>query len=539
MNESIQILDTFDFFSSEEDYAIFIGQKGETRKRQTETELPWDFDLNFKCIVSAGMEKRIFFYTTNENVVSIFKLTVDEESIENLFVTDLSAVGLNDFRINTANIAADASVFISGHIVVSGGTNHYFLHFSSDGILKYKQKQYQSSDNHSLGHIVFAYAFSVKTDTAFIWCKDQNEVCRYNPTKNRCKPLFDENSVYTISAENDWLLVLTPNELIKAPVSALYERRRFALKLDCPYPPFKVAYANNRIVMIQPYESRFTDNEASVFEYYHGGIFSNVLQGNAFVPDTRYFFKKDEWFENTAIHAGTVAFDDYHEYVQLLEVTTGNIKKIVVRDVAKNCNFLHLSGNYLYVGNWSGLVKMQFTDYKTRIEKILEIFAAKNRMPWKVDYKPLAIDLFEAQTKSFFTNYFDAKYVATNFALPEDFGTFLSLCPAPYQIPFAWEVLYDAQHILKDLPEYYHVFEEDFERRKTANELTATDKMWLRFALYGDKHEFLICCDRTSAAFGKVFDAYDDHPWMDESYIDINQPKYDSFIDFLENTYAY
>jgi hypothetical protein len=544
MNETVSIIDSFAFFSNEEDYAIFIGQKGEMRKKQTETELPWDFDPNFKCIVSAGMEKRIFFYTTSENILSIFRLTIDEESIENIFVSDLAAVGLNDFRIDTLNIVLEnGSVFISGHISIIGGTDYYFVHFSSAGVLQYQRKQYQSSDDYALGKIAFLYSFCEAIDTAFFWCKEQPELCYYEAEGNDCHSLFEEKEVFSISSDNGWLVVLMRAQMIKAPVEYLYSWKNFKMQYDSPYPPFKTSYGNDTLVMIQAYESRFTDIESSTFDYYHGGIYWNVLKGDVYVPEGRQLFKKDEFsnLDIAAMHKDVfVAFHEgaYQKYVHLLDIKSGGIEKIFVGEGAKNCNFLSFSGNYLYVGNWSGLVKVQVTDYKQRIEKVFDAFAKKNRIGWKVDYEPLAIEVFEDKSKTFFGDYFDADYVAKNFSLPEDFRVFLELCHSPIQIPEAWELLEDAQHILDSLPGFFNLYAEDLQERKEENEMTAADTMWLRIALYSDKHEFLICCDRSSAVFGKVFDSYDDHPWMDGGNFEVGDVEFGSFIDFLENWYG-
>lgn len=94
------------------------------------------------------------------------------------------------------------------------------------------------------------------------------------------------------------------------------------------------------------------------------------------------------------------------------------------------------------------------------------------------------------------------------------------------------EVLYDAHHILGQLPELY---EDDFIDRKAANGSADSNIMWLRFALWSDKHEYLICCDRSSAAFGKIFDAYDVRPWMDDINFIRDSFKSNTFIEFLEN----
>lgn len=176
-------------------------------------------------------------------------------------------------------------------------------------------------------------------------------------------------------------------------------------------------------------------------------------------------------------------------------------------------------------------------DYKQRIEKVFATFPSKNRIPWKVDYEMPDITVFEEKVKLFFTGYFGVEYVKENFALPEDFRTFLKLCRAPYQIPFEMELLYDAQHIETQLPDYYQFYGKNFLLRKADNEPTDSDVMWLRFALWSDNHELLICCDRSSSAYGKIYDCYDDHPWMDDSDFGIADSKYYSFIDFLEHWY--
>ncbi|MFT3793107.1 hypothetical protein [Flavobacterium sp.] len=173
------------------------------------------------------------------------------------------------------------------------------------------------------------------------------------------------------------------------------------------------------------------------------------------------------------------------------------------------------------------------TTLQQRIEKALAAFPAKGRIHWQVDYEPLSIDTFEEKVKAIFTNYFDADYVEQNFALPEDFRIFLMLCPAPLQIPHEWEVLYDAQKILDHLPDYYNWYDQKLLWRRKHNENQKSDTMWLHFASWSDKHDYLIGCDRSSKTFGKVYDAYDDHPWMEDSEL-LNRRKSKSFVKFLE-----
>jgi hypothetical protein len=44
--------------------------------------------------------------------------------------------------------------------------------------------------------------------------------------------------------------------------------------------------------------------------------------------------------------------------------------------------------------------------------------------------------------------------------------------------------------------------------------------VWIPLA-HNDKHELLLCCDRTRDDFGRVVDAFDTHPWFNDTGIDI------------------
>ena len=41
-------------------------------------------------------------------------------------------------------------------------------------------------------------------------------------------------------------------------------------------------------------------------------------------------------------------------------------------------------------------------------------------------------------------------------------------------------------------------------------------ELWILLGGWSDKHDYLLCCDRTSARFGMVADWNDIYPWADE-----------------------
>ncbi|MGK0387931.1 MAG: hypothetical protein ACI94Y_000658 [Maribacter sp.] len=61
--------------------------------------------------------------------------------------------------------------------------------------------------------------------------------------------------------------------------------------------------------------------------------------------------------------------------------------------------------------------------------------------------------------------------------------------------------------------------------------------MFLRIGDWSDKHDYLLCCDKSPKGmerYGKVYDGYDDSPW----YLDSNyDEKWDDFSSFLHSFY--
>lgn len=45
----------------------------------------------------------------------------------------------------------------------------------------------------------------------------------------------------------------------------------------------------------------------------------------------------------------------------------------------------------------------------------------------------------------------------------------------------------------------------------------ARSELWMVIGSWSDKHDYMLCCDRTSPRFGAVADWNDTHPWWDEN----------------------
>lgn len=153
-----------------------------------------------------------------------------------------------------------------------------------------------------------------------------------------------------------------------------------------------------------------------------------------------------------------------------------------------------------------------------------------------IDAQP-TIEAFEQDIKETFAQYFDRDFVEERFRLPEDFKAYLQVCKSTYHKNI-WEYLFDANLIMRSHDSYLGLFADELLERRQEQQAHAADTLWINFGSWADWHDYLICCDHTSPAYGKIFDSEDNHPWMGNgSDFKAEYADYDSFLQFLEENY--
>ena len=89
-----------------------------------------------------------------------------------------------------------------------------------------------------------------------------------------------------------------------------------------------------------------------------------------------------------------------------------------------------------------------------------------------------------------------------------------------------WAGFYGIDDIVERTRDWYKYWDFDYKDRKEAGELKADDTLWLNFGYWSDKHEMVLCLDKTNRYFGNVIDTRG-HPFLHGNiYID---GFYDSF----------
>jgi hypothetical protein len=136
-----------------------------------------------------------------------------------------------------------------------------------------------------------------------------------------------------------------------------------------------------------------------------------------------------------------------------------------------------------------------------------------------------------AELKAFYLNYFDENFIEDRIALPADYEQFLTEFQG-YFYKEGWAAFYGIDTIVERTEAWYKYWDFDYEDRKEAGELKADDTLWLNFGHWSDKHEMVLCVDKTSRYFGNVIDTRA-HPFLHGSiYID---GFYDSFKTYAED----
>lgn len=124
--------------------------------------------------------------------------------------------------------------------------------------------------------------------------------------------------------------------------------------------------------------------------------------------------------------------------------------------------------------------------------------------------------------KQIYAPYFDADYIHENLLIP---NAFLQSIGKLNQ-----KELFDQASIVAVTGSGIDLFGDDFLERKLENKLSGNDVLYICIGEWGSRHEFLLCCDRSSQEYGNVFDYNDAHPWCDGNEAEVNWTNFEEFL---------
>ena len=132
-----------------------------------------------------------------------------------------------------------------------------------------------------------------------------------------------------------------------------------------------------------------------------------------------------------------------------------------------------------------------------------------------------AISITELETdfKTYFKHHFDPYFVDEHFEIPMVFKAYLNALEGTVMRSNWWSYLYGKTEVLEATKNSLGIWIRDVVDRRKNGTSYSTDTLWICFGGWSDKHEYIICCDKTHPDFGKIFDAYDDHPYLGEDFL--------------------
>ncbi len=120
---------------------------------------------------------------------------------------------------------------------------------------------------------------------------------------------------------------------------------------------------------------------------------------------------------------------------------------------------------------------------------------------------PGGLQGFEQDLKQMFSQYFDPAHVEAEFALPTDFQEFLLAIDGSFY-KRNWASVFAMESILSNTKYQLKLWEPEGEPHL----------MWIEVGAWSDKHQLIMCVNRSNAYFGKVLDLHDDHPYCNEDF---------------------
>ncbi len=129
------------------------------------------------------------------------------------------------------------------------------------------------------------------------------------------------------------------------------------------------------------------------------------------------------------------------------------------------------------------------------------------------------LNLYINQLNELLQKYFSKEYLENNFSIPtsyldfsKDISTFLYFGK--------YHTIYSLKEVVEGTRNTLFDFECNFYNRSKSNQqFKDNDVIWLAIGWWSDKHDLLICCDKSSVFYGKIYDVWDDHPWYSEKFV--------------------
>ena len=101
------------------------------------------------------------------------------------------------------------------------------------------------------------------------------------------------------------------------------------------------------------------------------------------------------------------------------------------------------------------------------------------------------------------------------FSIPEDYATFMCLVGGGWHSSRSLGLwLFSADQVAGATIEDFRLFVTGVDENEPPDEPPEDDGLWLRVGRFSDKHDYLICCDRSHSHYGVVLDGHDSHPWL-------------------------
>lgn len=116
-----------------------------------------------------------------------------------------------------------------------------------------------------------------------------------------------------------------------------------------------------------------------------------------------------------------------------------------------------------------------------------------------------------AAVRELFVAHHGSVDVAERFRVPEEYAAFMQAVGGGWKSPHGLEwILFEAESVVRATANDFRLFVTEVED----GEPVLDTGFWLSIGWYSDKHEYLLCCDRTHSYYGVVVDGHDSHPWM-------------------------
>jgi hypothetical protein len=133
--------------------------------------------------------------------------------------------------------------------------------------------------------------------------------------------------------------------------------------------------------------------------------------------------------------------------------------------------------------------------------------------------------------RGLFASYYGNEAVDSRLAIPADYGRFMTEFGDGWHQPAGLgRDIFAAATVGTDTAYYFNAYVID---RDEESEPLADNGLWLSIGWFADKHEIVLCCDRSHSYYGKVIDFHDSHPWLNGIYCG-SLVLADSFGEWLE-----